>query len=458
MDIDDPLDFEIEDSLLINPVVPNANKRKKLIGLDDLLSDHYKEQRLIEKEAQKRAKARKSYDSDEDKSCQEAKLSSLLDDCQNQMKAISSEEEISEWDLCAFGQQKTTPPLSFPELGSWSILKSFMNNELNSVVGLAINQECSFLEGLLINGWLLKLILKCGRVEKSIATWTFFLMLYSSNEELRLSACEFWCAILSSKIQVGVPPIEIDWFPSYSELKSALEIYGFLFNFSSNTSVKASSVCKGPPQNIINWIKFTAVYCRLSCKQSDILTSGRQELVEVIICLFLDRRLQGLSVLLRNCMQSVIDSFTEEEWINSYSEIAKSLVSRVPMDLNCLRAVQCISGVDPRTKNLKSAIAFQILVVCFDNQDNDEEDILTSLKSINVKEKACDFFKLYLYLVLTENWLQYDEMLRDKLVIREKWGQFLRNCSCQISSTDLRSYASKVRNKAAFLIQGIGNN
>ncbi|XWS74353.1 hypothetical protein CRYUN_Cryun02cG0207800 [Craigia yunnanensis] len=457
MDIDDPLDFEIEVSLLIIPVVPK--KRKKLIGLDELLSEHYKEQsNLIDKEAKKQTKAQKSYDSDEDKNCKEAKLSSLLDDCQKQMKVIGSVEEISEWDLCVFGQQKTIPPLSFPELGSWSILQSFMNNELNSLVGLATKQECSFLEGLLINGWLLKLIFKCGRVEKSIATWTFFLMLYSSKEELRSSACEFWCAILSSKTQVGVPPIEIDWYPTYSELKSALDIYGFLFNFSSNISVKSSYVCKGPPQNIITWIKFTAVYCQVRCKQTVLLTSDCQELAEVIICLFLDRRLQGLSVLMRNCMRSVISSFTEEEWINIYSEIAKSLASRVPMDLNCLRAVQCISGVDPRTKHLKSAVAFQILVNCFDNKVTDEEGILTLLISINVKEKSCDFFKMYLYLVLTENWLRYDQMLRDKPVINEMWGLFLRNCSCQISSTDLRPHASKVRNKAAYLLQGIGNN
>ncbi|XWS29026.1 hypothetical protein CRYUN_Cryun25bG0121500 [Craigia yunnanensis] len=422
MDIDDPLDFDIEDQLLINPVV--SKKRKKLIGLDELLSEHYKEQsKLIEKEAKKQTKAQKSYDSDEDKNCKEAKLSSLLDDCQKQMKSMSSEEEISEWGLFVFGQQKNTPPLSFPELGSWSILQSFMNNELNSLVGLATEQ-----------------------------------VLYSSKEELRSSACEFWCAILSSKIQVGMPPIEIDWHPSYSELKSALEIYGFLFNFSSNISVKNSSVCEGPPQNIITWIKFTAVCCQVRCKQSVLLTSDCQELAEVIICLFLDRRLQGLSVLMRNCMQSIISSLTEEEWIKSYPKIAKSLASRVPMDLNCLRAVQCISGVDLRTKYLKSAVAFQILVNCFDNKATDEEGILTLLISINVKEKACDFFKMYLYLVLTENWLRYDQMLRDKPVIREMWGLFLRNCSCQISSTDLRSHASKVRNKAAFLLQGVGNN
>ncbi|XVF05751.1 hypothetical protein REPUB_Repub05bG0199200 [Reevesia pubescens] len=426
--------------------------RKKLIGLDDVFTEHYKEQsKLIEKEAKEQTKPQQSYDSDDDKNCKEAKLSSLLDDCQKQMKAISSEEEISEWDLCVFGQQKTTPALYFPELGSWSILQSFMNNELNDLVGLAIEQECSFLEGLLVNGWLLKLIFKCGRVEKSIATWTFFLILYSSKESLRSSACEFWSAILSSKIQIGVPRIEIDWYPSYSELKSALETYGFLFNFSSNISVENSSVCKGPPQNVITWIKFTAVYCQVRSKQSVLLTSECQELAEVIICLFLDRRLQGLSVLMRNCMQSVISLFTEEEWINSYSKIEKSHASRVPMDLNCLRAMQCISGVDPRTKHLKSAVAFQILVDCFNNKVTDEEGILNLLISINVKEKACDFFKMYHYLVLTENWVRYDQMLRDKPVIREMWGLFLRNCSCQIPSTDLRSHASKIWNHTFFL-------
>ncbi|KAE8722781.1 putative Shugoshin C terminus [Hibiscus syriacus] len=446
MDVVEPLDFELEDSLLINPVV--SNKRKKLMGLGELLTEHYKEQsKLIENEAKKQAKAQKSYDSDEDKNCKEAILAT-----------ISSGEEMFEWGLCVFGQQKATPPLSFPELGSWSILQSFMNNGLNSLVGLTSEQECPFLEGLLKNGWLLRLILKCGRVEKTIAMWTFSLMLYSSKEELRPSACEFWCAILSSKIQIGARPIEIDWLPNFSELKSALEIYGFLFNSSSSMSAENSSGCKGPPQNIITWIKFTAVYCRLRCKQSVLLTSDCQELAEVIICLFLDRQLQGLSVLLRDCIQSVISSFTDEEWINSYSRIAKSIASRVPMNLNCLRAVQCLSGVDPRTKHLKSVVAFEILVNCFDTKVANEEGILTLLISINVKEKACDFFKLYIYVILTENWLRYDERFSEKPVIREMWGLFLRNCSCQISSTDLRPHASKVRNKAAYLLQDIGSS
>lgn len=46
----------------------------------------------------------------------------------------------------------------------------------------------------------------------------------------------------------------------------------------------------------------------------------------------------------------------------SYSEC------RVPKDLNCLRIVDCISGVNNRCKHLRSAVAYQILVVLFSNK------------------------------------------------------------------------------------------
>lgn len=36
----------------------------------------------------------------------------------------------------------------------------------------------AFLEGLIVNGWLSKLVFMCGHVEKSIAMWTFNLSEY----------------------------------------------------------------------------------------------------------------------------------------------------------------------------------------------------------------------------------------------------------------------------------------
>lgn len=76
----------------------------------------------------------------------------------------------------------------------------------------------------------------------------------------------------------------------------------------------------------------------------------------------------------------------------------------------------------------------------------DAEEILISLTTINVKDKNCDLFQMYIYLSLAENWILFDSTLKDRAVIYELWGTCLRNCSCGITITDLRSYASNVSN------------
>ncbi|KAH9660535.1 actin protein 2/3 complex subunit-like protein [Citrus sinensis] len=448
MDLDDPLDFENEDPLLTNPVV--NKKRKKAIGLDDLLTDHYKQKsQILEREKKRAAKAKKNYNSDEDENGKEALLSNIMEE-------ISVEEENSEWGLQVFGNKETLPPLVFPKLGSCSLLRSFINNKVNTLVELSTETGEAFLEGLLVNGWLSKLVLASGEVEKSIATWTFKLILYSSKEELRASACEFWCAILSSKNEVDAVPVKIHWFPSYSDLEKALVAYGFLSEFSS--TVEPDNTDRGPPENLIAWVKFTAACCQVRyvtdteipasapwSKKSMFSSKEAEKLVEVVTCLFLDRRLQGLSVILYECMHSAISYFTDQEWNTSCEKIAKSLACRVPRDINCLRVVDCISRVNKRCKQLRSAVAYQILVIFFENKITNEEEILNLLITVNVKDKTCDLFRMYIYLALTENWLLSCPKLEEKPVMTEMWSVYLRNCSCLISSTDLRLYASKVR-------------
>lgn len=59
--------------------------RKKVIGLDDLLTDFYKEEgNLVEKAAKcAKAKARRNNDSDEEDQDKEASLCELVDTCEN---------------------------------------------------------------------------------------------------------------------------------------------------------------------------------------------------------------------------------------------------------------------------------------------------------------------------------------------------------------------------------------
>ncbi|KAL7595869.1 hypothetical protein Lser_V15G29018 [Lactuca serriola] len=452
---DDPFDFESDALLASSPVVA-PKKRKKVIGLDDLLVDHYKEKnRVIERES-KIAKTKKTYNSDDDEDGRVAKLSKYVDECHEKMTKLSDEDDVSIWGLQVFGNQKSPPSFEFTNLQSCSIFHSFLNHEVNSLVELSTESGETFFEGLLTNGWLLKLVQKCGKVEKSIATWTFHLMLYSSKEALRSAAVNFWCAILLKNEGESLS-LKIDWLPTYLELNGALETYGYLLNSPKKDSCDTEmdlgdSEHVGPPQNIRAWIKYISTCSQTRNFHFIFSTSEVEELVVVIICLMLDRQLLGLSMDLYECMISLINFFKDEEWSASCTKISKSIASRIPLDINCLRAVECIPSVCLHSKQLRSEIAFRFLLGYFDKVE-DEEELIRQLTLINLKDKTCDLFRIYNYLVLTENWFLYNPMMKEKTLLNEMWGLYLRNCCCQINITDTRSYASKVRSKASYLVQ-----
>ncbi|PIA37170.1 hypothetical protein AQUCO_03000032v1 [Aquilegia coerulea] len=445
-----------------------SSKKKVVIGLDDLLTDFYKEKsKLLEKES-KRAKVRKFYNSNDDDeddeptlNKKETFLSNMVDDFEKQVEEIKSEIEIDLWGLRVFGVQKAPPSLDFPQLGSCSLFHSVMNNEVNSVLELSPEKGQSFLEELLIHGWLTDLVVKFGRVEESVASWTFYLMLYSLNEDLRTAACNFWCTLLLFKDEVGLSSVRIEWLPSYIDLKSALEVYGYLLYSSKDfLSVpemsNTGSASEGPPQNIRLWARYVAACCQARNTVSIFSdNSEAEDLLSVFITFFLDRQLQGLSLLLNECVLSVINAFTDDDWCFSCERVAKSLAIRTHKNLNCLRLVESISGVDSRSKQLRREVAFQCLANFLGAKVLDGDEILRLLMLINVKDENCNFFQVYIYLALTECWLYSNSLLEEKPLILEMWGAYLRSCSCQISSTNMKSYASKVRNKASFLIQSI---
>lgn len=458
VEMDEPLDFEFEEPCIVSPIV-TKHKKKKVIGLDDLLSDFYQVKSDIPKKESKRAKIHKFDESDDDLDTREAELNNYVNKCQQQMNEISTDDQMPLWGLQVFGDQKAMATLTFPELSSCALLQSFMENEANSLLGIKTEEGEAFLEGLLVNGWLLKLVTDHGRVEKCIGAWTFSLMLYSPKEELRAAACEFCCSILLPKNQVETVMFEMGWLPNHSELRRALEVYGFLLDSPSKSSssmeiVDGDSDSAGPPQNIKYWIKYVSVCCQARAKRSVFSTAEVEDLITSVIYLFLDRQLIGLSSALKDCLHSLISFFSDDAFHLSCQKIAKSLTCRVPTDVNCLRSVESVGGLDARSKHLRSVLAFQFLVACFDDKVHDEEQILRSLISINLKHKNCDLLKMYIQLVLAENWLFCNPLLKDKPIISETWSACLRNCSCQITSTDLRSYASKVRSKASYLLQG----
>ncbi|XP_078170567.1 uncharacterized protein LOC144564830 isoform X1 [Carex rostrata] len=457
--MEEPLDFEQEDHLLSHaPRLPS--KRKRAISLDGLLSDFYGGKRKTVEKCSRHFEATNGYDSDEDDkrvAQNETYLRKFVEDCEKQVNEIGYEEEYPIWGRRAFGMQKAFPQLEKPVTANSDFFGHFSGTGFASIFDSNGESVEIFLEGLLTNGWLSHLVATTGSLEDSIASWTFHTMLYSSAEDLHVSACDFWCSILRSENKGDQPLAKLGWIPSYTELKDAISNYGYLcptFN-GTDCEISEDGACEGPPLNICSWIRVLSACCQIRNRYQIFSSTEMQELLEVVIWFYLDRHLLGLALELNGCFHSIVHYFLDAEWEDSCAKVAASIALRVPKDLNCLRIVECITGSDNRTKYLKSQLALHLLIVCFDNKAKSAEEILKLLASVNLKGNSCDFFKLYIYLALTENLLLLYHPFQEKIKVVDLWCQYLRNCSTQITSTDWRSYASKVRNKASYLLQNM---
>ncbi|KAG5404544.1 hypothetical protein IGI04_010663 [Brassica rapa subsp. trilocularis] len=170
---------------------------------------------------------------------------------------------------------------------------------------------------------------------------------------------------------------------------------------------------------------------QIRCKKPIFTASQLEQIAEILVWLLLDRGLQGLSLLLQESLISVTESFKEEEWVSSCKNIANSLASRFEPPF------------------LLVAI---MLVVLLEHKRREFDEL--ALMSINLKEKSCNLFRTYMMLVLSENWLLSSKLVEEKTILRDMWAVFLRNCFCHINSTDLRPFASKVRTKRQYFLQG----
>ncbi|KAM0858950.1 hypothetical protein ACQ4PT_047489 [Festuca glaucescens] len=483
MVIDDPLDFEGDNDPLLS--TPRPTKRKKVIGLDELLVDFCEtgKDELKASAAKAKAKGRpKGYNSDdEDKHVTEKEISfcKFVEECEEKVvvkrticlcrlgsvfliyillyfkaKALDPGEEVPQWGQQVFSCQKSPTILNGTGVENCQLLQSFCGHE-HLGFDLEIEKGEGFLEGMLTDGWLLKLILLYGSVEDSIASWTLTKLLYSSNKKLQDSASEFWDSLLSLN-EDDKPHVNFGYFPSYSILKGALLNYGYLQDAPcTTTSTSETAVADGgPPQNITAWLRLVSACCKIRKLHPVFSPSEAEDLLVTVISLFLDRQLEGLLLILGDCLNSLVLYFSTSEWECSCLMVAESISKRVRMDLNCLRIVDCITGTNDRSKFLRSQLALQLLKNSFDRKVANVEKMLKSVTSTNVKEKECNFFMLYVYLVLMDNLLFSSDAFRNKPAIIEAWRTYLRNCSTQIGCTDWRLYASKVRNKASYLLQG----
>ncbi|KAL5670766.1 hypothetical protein ACJX0J_015072, partial [Zea mays] len=446
----EPLDFENEDDPLLP--APRPAKRSKVIGMDDLLLDYFqsgKKDKLKVKAAKSKHGPKGGYDSGEEDdraTQQEITVCKIFEEVQQKGKVMDARDDVPPWGQQFFRCQNPPSNLSNGGVENCHLLQSFSAIE-DIGFDLEMHQGEGFLEGMLLDGWLLNLVRICGFVEDSVASWTLTNLLHSPNEKLQVSAADFWDGILSLD-EAGEPLVNLGYFPSYSVLKRAMLSYGYLFDTSgTKASISGSTAAGGPddslPHNIIAWLRVVSACCKIRKVHSIFSPSEAEELLAIAISLFLDRRLEGLLLVLGDCLNSLILYFNTSEWETSCVMVAESIAQRVTLDLNCLRVVDCITGTNKRSKILRSQVALQLLKISFGLKVANVEKILKLVTSINVKEKECDFFRLYVYLVLMDNLLFSSDAFRDKTGMVDAWRNYLRNCSTQIGCTDWRFYAPK---------------
>ncbi|RLN22434.1 uncharacterized protein C2845_PM07G40530 [Panicum miliaceum] len=284
MVMDEPLDFEEGGGSPLPRSAPCQEVlRKKVIGLDDLLLDYFETGKGLRKvKAAKTKHGPMGHDSDEeDKKVREDEICKIFEDCEEKAKGLDARDDVPPWDQLLFGCQKAPSNLSDMGVDNCQLLQSFCASE-HLGFDLEIKQGEERLEGVLMDGWLLKVVRIGGSVEDSIASWTLTKRKDLSDDKLL---------------------VNLGYFPSYSVLKCAILSYG------------------------------------------------------------------------------------------------------VSMDPNCLRIVHFITGTNKRRKFLRSQLALQLLKINFGLKVGNVEKILKLVTSINVKEKECDFFRLYVYLVLMDSLL-----------------------------------------------------
>ncbi|RLM93048.1 uncharacterized protein C2845_PM08G00090 [Panicum miliaceum] len=348
MVMDEPLDFEEEEDPLFP--APRPTKRKKVIGLDDLLLDYFGTGKGLGKvKAAKTKHGPMGHDSDEeDKKGREDEICKIFEDCEEKAKGLDARDDVTPWGQQIFGCQKASLNLSDMGVENCQLLLSFCASE-HLGFDLEIQQGEGFLEGMLMDGWLLKLVHIGGSVEDSIASWMLTKLLYSSNKKLQVSATDFWDSILSldedDKLLVN-----LGYFPSYSVLKCAILSYGYLFEnpgTKASTSESATAVsCQlyamhsilgiatlrmatilkifrsfdssdaGPPHNIIAWLRVVSACCKIRKVCSIFSASEAEELLVIVISLFLDRGLEGLLIILGDCLNSLVLYFDTNVWLS----------------------------------------------------------------------------------------------------------------------------------------------
>jgi len=122
--------------------------------------------------------------------------------------------------------------------------------------------------------------------------------------------------------------VNFGYFPSYSIIKGAVLNYGYLNGDPCTETAVAGTSIDGPPQNITAWLRVVSACCKIRKMHPIFSTSEAEDLLVIVISLFLDRQLEGLLLILGDCLNSLVLYFNPSEWESSCLMVAESISMR----------------------------------------------------------------------------------------------------------------------------------
>lgn len=466
MDVDDFEAMVEEDEVWLRDSPPRvaetvSNNKRKVPTIDDLLKDHQKEKNKSLDREFKRARRLAVSDSNssedeefEEKTHTEQQVEELLESCQRQVHAFAAPVEVTKWGEKIFGSQRrdaVEPKLEGSVVQLLSAARGRIVQSFRASEDIEATPE-TIMSELLVSGFLVPLGVSFRKLGEATLRWIFHKMVYSVDKRIEKSACEFWCRLLQANSESSGH----HWMPSFEFILTIFQNYGYLGSvFSNNQRPGAVEIleAEGPPHNLGSLLRFLTVSFKTECLHQDLSPAEAGKLMVLVATLSLDRRLLCYGALIQECLESIANHFTEDSWATFCEKIAISM-TEMDMDVvNCLRLTRSLHSSGGPMKSLQTSVALRFFSKKSDSKALSGRvwDVLSVFRKVNLRKNEVDFVSLYYQMTLADIWLWSNpDLMSDQQL--ESWFLFLKSCSYQISSTDWRTYAAKVRNWASYLL------
>eukprot|EP00250_Pteridium_aquilinum_P008387 c17906_g1_i1 orf=453-1886(-) len=442
---------------LSEPFSKPLNKRSKALNIDDLLKDHYKDKsKKLDRETKRiRTFVSDSEDSDdeefEQKTRKEAQFEELVECCEKQVHAAGATLEVLKWGERLFcGQRRKESPgcLRLENSVVQTLLAAKTQFTYKSGESEKDEQTAeAFVSEILASGWLLSFKAK---LDSEMMCWIFHTMIFTTDTNLERASCELLCYTLESDC------IDYSWIPSYDSILEILKGYGYVGRQVSNSQIMKDNLDSKecPPRNLGSFLRFLMTSLRKRHLHQCYPREDVEKLAVLISSLSLDRSLLCFGILVQECLDSILNSLTENEWQISLPRIAISMAKVDRQVVNCLKLIRTLHSREVRMKSLQSLVALHSFAkVAKEEAVSGVWEMLSLFRKIDVKRTIVDFASLYYQMSMADIWLWSNPVLKSDSGALESWLHFLKSCSFQISSTDWRPYATKVRNQASYLLQ-----